>query len=350
MPLRVLLVEDDPADAELTTIRLQRGLEPRFPGMSIEVAESLSEGIRKAHQIRPHIAVLDLSLPDSDPAQALAGFRQMVPGIPALSYSGVDSADVLKNGDDDGLCARVSGLVDLSVDEISEPEIIVAELEKPSAKPPADKGPLWRRGLIFFFKNRSDVVWATVTLLGILGAATGYAKDEVAGYVHDQHNVALGDPTLKPGECVGEGDDRRCGPKKGSNADKWLARLVEQESKIQVLGEQVARNTTKLTRVDNRTSDMVFAMGSDKCMQAGGAPVTIKVKVDLPGGDWDFEEKRLCRWWGERDGTVVKLDEVPLYDLAELDARIAANAEKAAIKAAKKAAKKAVKRKRRTRR
>lgn len=332
MPLRVLLIEDDPADAELTMMRLQRGLEPRFPGMSIEVAESLSEGIRKAHRIRPHIAVLDLSLPDSDPAQTLAEFRRMVPGVPALSYSGIDAADIIKNGDADGLCARVSGLVDLSVDEISKPEIIVPDFEKPVAK-----GPLWRRGIVFLFKHRGDIAWAATTLGIMLTAGLGWAQDWAQHHASAMAQHALGDPGLRAGECKGEGENRRCGPKAGSNADKWLAKLILVEQENLTLGQQVAKNTVKIDQVDKRTADMVIAMGSEKCVAAGGAPITIKAKTETGG----FKVIRWCRWWGIDGDTPVVLEQVALENLSELDARIAAIAQKAAIKKAKKAAKKA---------
>jgi DNA-binding NtrC family response regulator len=61
-PLRILLVEDDPNDAELVQACLA---EAARSGAEIVHAASLAEGLRALEAETFHVTVLDLDLPDS---------------------------------------------------------------------------------------------------------------------------------------------------------------------------------------------------------------------------------------------------------------------------------------------
>jgi two-component system cell cycle sensor histidine kinase/response regulator CckA len=60
--LRILLIEDDPADARLIRELLKEAREMTF---EVEGAESLAEGIARLPAVRPDVVMLDLGLPDS---------------------------------------------------------------------------------------------------------------------------------------------------------------------------------------------------------------------------------------------------------------------------------------------
>jgi two-component system cell cycle sensor histidine kinase/response regulator CckA len=60
--LRILLIEDDPADARLIRELLKEAREMSF---EVEGAETLAEGIARLPAVRPDVVMLDLGLPDS---------------------------------------------------------------------------------------------------------------------------------------------------------------------------------------------------------------------------------------------------------------------------------------------
>jgi two-component system cell cycle sensor histidine kinase/response regulator CckA len=60
--VRILLIEDDPADARLIRELLKESREMAF---EVEGAETLAEGIARLPAVRPDVVMLDLGLPDS---------------------------------------------------------------------------------------------------------------------------------------------------------------------------------------------------------------------------------------------------------------------------------------------
>ena len=57
---RVLIIEDDPAQAEALGEALQ------LTGSTIEVVQTGTEGVEKARQMHPDVVVCDIRLPDID--------------------------------------------------------------------------------------------------------------------------------------------------------------------------------------------------------------------------------------------------------------------------------------------
>ncbi len=71
--IRVLLVDDDSADAELTRRTLSEIRSPRF---TVESTASLSEAVELQSQHKCDVVLLDLGLPDSPSTETLAQFRE----------------------------------------------------------------------------------------------------------------------------------------------------------------------------------------------------------------------------------------------------------------------------------
>ncbi|MCB9506208.1 MAG: protein kinase [Myxococcales bacterium] len=87
IPVRVLLVEDNPGDAML----VQEGL-AEAPGGDFEVVEArtLAEAIAVARESHPDLALLDLSLPDCRGLETLERLRSAVPDLPVVVLTGLD--------------------------------------------------------------------------------------------------------------------------------------------------------------------------------------------------------------------------------------------------------------------
>lgn len=96
--VRLLLVEDAPADAELIVRELKRAgmlLESR----RVETAQQLEEAIRQFH---PQVILSDFSMPHFDGMEALALVQKLCPDVPFLFVSGTLGEEyavrALKNG------------------------------------------------------------------------------------------------------------------------------------------------------------------------------------------------------------------------------------------------------------
>ena len=86
---KMLVVEDDPAAAELLTLTLQRaGHEVMVVGSGAEALRSVGRGVK--------LVLLDLGLPDMDGLQACRELRERRPAIPILVVSARSSeADIV---------------------------------------------------------------------------------------------------------------------------------------------------------------------------------------------------------------------------------------------------------------
>lgn len=83
--LRILMLEDNGADAELA------GYELRKSGLAFvsKRVESEEEFTRELTSFRPDVILLDYELPSFDGSQALAIARSVAPGTPAIFVTGV---------------------------------------------------------------------------------------------------------------------------------------------------------------------------------------------------------------------------------------------------------------------
>jgi PAS domain S-box-containing protein len=110
---RVLLIEDNPADA-----RLLRELVADAPGsgFAMTVCETLSSGLQRLDQEDIHLVLVDLSLPDSHGIETFAKVHAHAPQVPIIVMSGLDDEDLairtVQEGAQDYL---VKGRVDSSL-------------------------------------------------------------------------------------------------------------------------------------------------------------------------------------------------------------------------------------------
>ena len=100
--LKVLLVEDNPGDADLVTERLQEAKGLRF-GIAHE--QSLGEAARRAENERFDVVLLDLGLPDSQQMDTLARMTQVCSEVPIVVLTGL-------NDEEAGLAAVRNGAQD----------------------------------------------------------------------------------------------------------------------------------------------------------------------------------------------------------------------------------------------
>lgn len=91
MPLRVLLIEDNPDDADLLRERLA---ESRGDRVTLVVAETLREGVAYLDRGPVDLLLLDLSLPDSRGLETVTRAFAHAPRVPIIVLTGLDD-DVL---------------------------------------------------------------------------------------------------------------------------------------------------------------------------------------------------------------------------------------------------------------
>ncbi len=102
LPPRILLIEDNPADAELMLELLSEGgaAEPLW-------VTSLSAGLTAIEVENPDVVILDLMLPDAGDLDGLAQVKQKAPHIPIVVLTGHDhdatAVRALQNGAQDYL-------------------------------------------------------------------------------------------------------------------------------------------------------------------------------------------------------------------------------------------------------
>jgi signal transduction histidine kinase len=82
----VLLIEDNPGDADLVRLRL---VESR-PSVRVDCASRLSEGLAAIAREMPSLVLLDLNLPDSHGVETFRKVMEKAPGVPVVVLSGQD--------------------------------------------------------------------------------------------------------------------------------------------------------------------------------------------------------------------------------------------------------------------
>jgi signal transduction histidine kinase len=113
--LRILLVEDNPGDAELLREML-RGLP-----FSLDVVETLKEGIARVRDDAPDVVLLDLSLPDAQGVTSVQAMQATSPSTPVIVITGLDDEEV-------GLHAVQQGAQDYLVKGRIGPDVIVRSI------------------------------------------------------------------------------------------------------------------------------------------------------------------------------------------------------------------------------
>ena len=117
-PIRILLVEDNPGDAELLTEALSE-----MPSLAFELAHAqrLSEAAALAKETAFDIALLDMGLPDSQGLETLAGFRKRAPHLPVIVLTGNDDEAL-------GIKAVQSGAADYMVKNYSDGRLLARSM------------------------------------------------------------------------------------------------------------------------------------------------------------------------------------------------------------------------------
>src|ERR1700749_581382 len=113
-PIRVLLVDDEPALTNLVKMALH------YEGWTVEVAHNGREAVSKFEEVSPDVLVLDIMLPDVDGLQILQRIREADAYTPTLFLTARDS-----------VTDRVTGLTAGADDYMTKPfslEELVARL------------------------------------------------------------------------------------------------------------------------------------------------------------------------------------------------------------------------------
>lgn len=80
----VLLIEDNPGDADLVRLRLVEGKAP----VEVNCVERLADGLAEVSRQPPSVILLDLNLPDSHGAETFRTVLSKAPGVPVVILSG----------------------------------------------------------------------------------------------------------------------------------------------------------------------------------------------------------------------------------------------------------------------
>jgi len=86
-PVRVLVVDDEPALAELVSMAL------RLEGWDVSCASDGLGAVRVARDFRPDVVVLDVMLPDIDGLEVLRRMRADTPRLPVLFLTARDAVE-----------------------------------------------------------------------------------------------------------------------------------------------------------------------------------------------------------------------------------------------------------------
>jgi diguanylate cyclase (GGDEF)-like protein/PAS domain S-box-containing protein len=97
--IKILLIEDDPADAELVQEVLSR---VRGLSLCVEWCDRLSTGLNRFHQEPADILLLDLSLPDSNGLDSFERVRTEAPGTPIIILTCLSDEEIATKAIRDG--------------------------------------------------------------------------------------------------------------------------------------------------------------------------------------------------------------------------------------------------------
>jgi signal transduction histidine kinase len=180
-PIKVLLIEDNPADAHLIRLLLadenkrQAGLPPTFELLHVR---KLAAGLAYAAQMNLDIILLDLSLPDSQGLATFETVRQAAAQTPIVVLSGLDDEKVavkaMQQGAQDYLVKDSidSVLLERSIRYAIERQILITDHVQAKAQ-------LTRQALELQRRNADlDEFAHTVAhqVQGLLGQIVGYSS------------------------------------------------------------------------------------------------------------------------------------------------------------------------------
>jgi signal transduction histidine kinase len=83
---QILLIEDNPGDADLVRLRLVEGKSP----VNVNCVNRLSDGLAALSKQTPAVVLLDLNLPDSHGAETFRRVMEHAPNVPVVVLSGQD--------------------------------------------------------------------------------------------------------------------------------------------------------------------------------------------------------------------------------------------------------------------
>src|SRR5439155_1756627 len=89
-PAHVLLIEDNPGDADLVRLRLVES----SSDLDVSCVDRLSAGLESINQHQPSLVLLDLNLPDSRGAETFRKVLNKAPGVPIVVLSGQDDEEL----------------------------------------------------------------------------------------------------------------------------------------------------------------------------------------------------------------------------------------------------------------
>lgn len=130
-PTQVLLIEDNPGDADLIRLRLIEG----SAQVNVSCAQRLSDGLASLSEKMPEVVLLDLNLPDSHGAETFRKVLAKAPDVPVVILSGQDdeglAVKALHQGAQDYLVkgAFSRGELDRAVRHAVERQALLRSLE-----------------------------------------------------------------------------------------------------------------------------------------------------------------------------------------------------------------------------
>lgn len=86
----VLLIEDNPGDADLIRLRMVEA----NSDLEVSCVDRLAEGLASIHDEPPSLVLLDLNLPDSHGAETFRNLLNRAPGVPVVVLSGQDDEEL----------------------------------------------------------------------------------------------------------------------------------------------------------------------------------------------------------------------------------------------------------------
>lgn len=89
-PSHVLLIEDNPGDADLVRLRLVEA----NSDLDVSCVDRLSDGLASINDQPPSVVLLDLNLPDSHGAETFRNLLSRAPGVPVVVLSGQDDEEL----------------------------------------------------------------------------------------------------------------------------------------------------------------------------------------------------------------------------------------------------------------
>jgi DNA-binding NarL/FixJ family response regulator len=181
--LNILLIEDNPSDADLVEHLLRKSEETR---MEVHWRELLATGLLCLTEGHVDLVLLDLSLPDSDGLESLAEVYWQAPHVPVVVLTGLDDEETaikaVKMGAQAYLVKNDLNLKLLirSIEHAIERQRLLLELEamRASFTSLVERSP---DGLVVVGRREGDVLYANPAAAHMLGRS----QEELAGIAFD---------------------------------------------------------------------------------------------------------------------------------------------------------------------